>query len=161
MSPMTSTYSLAGHDVNRVGYGTMQLPGPGVFGPPKDRDQALAVLRRARELGVDHFDTSAYYGPWVSNDLLREAAPVRRDRVHAVLPAGLRQGHRQRGRDLDRIATGRHARAGRARLAARPRAEPARDRGDVAPLPPRGERRGRRRRPHTGGRRRARRHLTS
>ncbi len=70
---MTSTYSLAGHDVNRVGYGTMQLPGPGVFGPPKDHDQAIAVLRRARELGVDHFDTSAYYGPWVSNDLLREA----------------------------------------------------------------------------------------
>jgi pyridoxine 4-dehydrogenase len=70
---MTHRYSLAGHDVNRVGYGTMQLPGPGVFGPPADHDQAIAVLRRARELGVDHFDTSAYYGPWVSNDLLREA----------------------------------------------------------------------------------------
>jgi pyridoxine 4-dehydrogenase len=70
---MTSTYSLAGHDVNRVGYGTMQLPGPGVFGPPADHDGAIAVLRRARELGVDHFDTSAYYGPWVSNALLREA----------------------------------------------------------------------------------------
>jgi pyridoxine 4-dehydrogenase len=51
----------------------MQLPGPGVFGPPADHDGAIAVLRRARELGVDHFDTSAYYGPWVSNDLLREA----------------------------------------------------------------------------------------
>jgi aryl-alcohol dehydrogenase-like predicted oxidoreductase len=70
---MTSTYSMAGREINRVGYGTMQLPGPGVFGPPKDHDQAIAVLRRARELGVDHFDTSAYYGPWVSNDLLREA----------------------------------------------------------------------------------------
>jgi pyridoxine 4-dehydrogenase len=70
---MTDRHSLAGHDVNRVGYGTMQLPGPGVFGPPADHDGAIAVLRRARELGVDHFDTSAYYGPWVSNDLLREA----------------------------------------------------------------------------------------
>jgi pyridoxine 4-dehydrogenase len=70
---MTHRLSLAGHDVNRVGYGTMQLPGPGVFGPPADHDGAIAVLRRARELGVDHFDTSAYYGPWVSNDLLREA----------------------------------------------------------------------------------------
>src|SRR4051794_15425260 len=73
MCPMTSTYSLAGREINRVGYGTMQLPGPGVFGTPADRDGAIAVLRRARELGVDHFDTSAYYGPWVSNALLREA----------------------------------------------------------------------------------------
>ncbi|MEA2283764.1 MAG: pyridoxine 4-dehydrogenase [Solirubrobacteraceae bacterium] len=70
---MTDRFSLAGHDVDRVGYGTMQLPGPGVFGPPADHDAAIAVLRRARELGVDHFDTSAYYGPWVSNALLREA----------------------------------------------------------------------------------------
>ena len=70
---MTDRHSLAGHDVHRVGYGTMQLPGPGVFGPPADHDGAIAVLRRARELGVDHFDTSAYYGPWVANDLLREA----------------------------------------------------------------------------------------
>jgi pyridoxine 4-dehydrogenase len=70
---MTDRFSLAGHDVHRVGYGTMQLPGPGVFGPPADHDRAIAVLRRARELGVDHFDTSAYYGPWVSNALLREA----------------------------------------------------------------------------------------
>jgi pyridoxine 4-dehydrogenase len=70
---MIDRFSLAGHDVHRVGYGTMQLPGPGVFGPPADHDRAIAVLRRARELGVDHFDTSAYYGPWVSNGLLRKA----------------------------------------------------------------------------------------
>jgi pyridoxine 4-dehydrogenase len=70
---MNARYSLAGREVDRVGYGTMQLPGDGVFGPPADRDAAIAVLRRARELGVDHFDTSAYYGPWVANDLLREA----------------------------------------------------------------------------------------
>ena len=73
MGVMNDRYSLAGHEVHRVGYGTMQLPGPGVFGPPADRAAAIAVLRRARELGVDHFDTSAYYGPWVANDLLREA----------------------------------------------------------------------------------------
>ncbi|HEX4691311.1 MAG TPA: oxidoreductase [Solirubrobacteraceae bacterium] len=70
---MNARYSLAGREVDRVGYGTMQLPGDGVFGPPADRDAAIAVLRRARELGVDHFDTSAYYGPWVANELLREA----------------------------------------------------------------------------------------
>ena len=70
---MNDRYSLAGHEVHRVGYGTMQLPGPGVFGPPADRAAAIAVLRRARELGVDHFDTSAYYGPSVANELLREA----------------------------------------------------------------------------------------
>jgi len=70
---MTSLFSLAGRDVHRVGYGTMQLTGPDHFGPPADRAGAIAVLRRARELGVDHFDTSAYYGPWVANELLREA----------------------------------------------------------------------------------------
>src|SRR4051794_18194240 len=51
----------------------MQLPGPGVFGPPRDRDAALAVLRRAVELGVDHIDTAQYYGPDVANELIREA----------------------------------------------------------------------------------------
>jgi len=60
-------------NVKRIGYGAMQLAGPGVFGPPKDADQARAVLRRAVELGVDHIDTSDYYGPYVVNDLIREA----------------------------------------------------------------------------------------
>src|SRR4051812_29722857 len=59
--------------VKRIGYGAMQLAGPHVFGPPKDPDQARAVLRRAVELGVDHIDTSDYYGPYVVNDLIREA----------------------------------------------------------------------------------------
>ncbi len=59
--------------VKRIGYGAMQLAGPNVFGPPKDPDQARAVLRRAVELGVDHIDTSDYYGPHVVNDLIREA----------------------------------------------------------------------------------------
>jgi aryl-alcohol dehydrogenase-like predicted oxidoreductase len=56
-----------------MGFGAMQLPGPGVFGPPRDRDAALAVLRRAVEAGVDHIDTAQFYGPDVSNALIREA----------------------------------------------------------------------------------------
>lgn len=64
---------MAGFDVNRVGFGAMQLPGPGVMGPPKDRDAALAVLRRALELGVNHIDTAQFYGPDVANELIREA----------------------------------------------------------------------------------------
>ena len=59
--------------VSRLGFGAMQLPGPGVMGPPRDRDAALAVLRRAVELGVDHVDTAQYYGPDVANALIREA----------------------------------------------------------------------------------------
>ena len=67
------TYPLGPFSVHRIGYGAMQLPGPGVFGPPKDRAVALAVLRRAVELGVNHIDTSQYYGPDVANDLIHEA----------------------------------------------------------------------------------------
>jgi aryl-alcohol dehydrogenase-like predicted oxidoreductase len=62
-----SRASLGPHTVNRIGFGAMQLPGPGVFGPPRDHDAAVAVLRRAVELGVDHIDTSQYYGPDVAN----------------------------------------------------------------------------------------------
>jgi pyridoxine 4-dehydrogenase len=67
------TYSLGPFVVHRIGYGAMQLPGPGVMGPPRDHDEAVAVLRRAIELGVDHIDTAQYYGPDVSNELIREA----------------------------------------------------------------------------------------
>ncbi|MEA3013136.1 MAG: pyridoxine 4-dehydrogenase [Sphingomonadales bacterium] len=67
------TFRLGDRDVNRMGYGAMQLAGPGVFGPPKDRDAALAVLRAAVGSGVDHIDTSDYYGPHVTNQLIREA----------------------------------------------------------------------------------------
>ena len=67
------TFPLGPFTVGRVGFGAMQLPGPGVFGPPRDRDQALAVLRRAIELGVNHIDTAQFYGPNVSNELIREA----------------------------------------------------------------------------------------
>jgi pyridoxine 4-dehydrogenase len=67
------TFPLGSFRVGRVGYGAMQLPGPGVFGPPRDHDEALAVLRRALELGIDHIDTAQFYGPNVSNELIREA----------------------------------------------------------------------------------------
>jgi len=66
-------FQLGHFAVSRVGFGAMQLPGPGVFGPPRDRPEALAVLRRAVELGVDHIDTSQFYGPDVANELIREA----------------------------------------------------------------------------------------
>ncbi|MFL5896709.1 MAG: oxidoreductase [Thermoleophilaceae bacterium] len=68
-----NSWPLDGRSINRMGFGAMQLPGPGVWGPPRDRDQALAVLRRAVELGVNHIDTAQYYGPDVANDLIREA----------------------------------------------------------------------------------------
>jgi pyridoxine 4-dehydrogenase len=64
---------LGSYTVARVGFGAMQLPGPGVMGPPRDRDEALAVLRRAVELGVNHIDTAQFYGPDVANELIREA----------------------------------------------------------------------------------------
>jgi aryl-alcohol dehydrogenase-like predicted oxidoreductase len=67
------TFSLGDRTVTRIGYGAMQLAGPGVFGPPKDRAAALAVLREAVAAGVDHIDTSDFYGPHVTNQLIREA----------------------------------------------------------------------------------------
>lgn len=69
----TGTFSLGERGVNRMGYGAMQLAGPGVFGPPKDRETALAVLREAVAAGVDHIDTSDFYGPHITNQLIREA----------------------------------------------------------------------------------------
>ncbi len=67
------SYALGDFSVSRIGFGAMQLPGPGVWGPPRDRGEALTVLRRAVELGVDHIDTAQYYGPDVANELIREA----------------------------------------------------------------------------------------
>jgi aryl-alcohol dehydrogenase-like predicted oxidoreductase len=67
------TFPLGAFHVGRVGFGAMQLPGPGVFGPPRDHDQAIAVLRRAIELGINHIDTAQFYGPNVANELIREA----------------------------------------------------------------------------------------
>ncbi|OMC39824.1 oxidoreductase [Mycobacterium sp. GA-1841] len=70
---LPQTFPLGSHTVRRVGFGAMQLPGPGVFGPPRDHDRAIAVLQRAVELGVDHIDTAQIYGPAVANELIREA----------------------------------------------------------------------------------------
>lgn len=73
LSDLGPTVTLGSRSVHRIGFGAMQLPGPGVLGPPRDHDAALAVLRRAVELGVDHIDTAQYYGPDVANELIREA----------------------------------------------------------------------------------------
>ena len=67
------TYRLGTSSVHRIGFGAMQLPGRGVMGPPRDHDEAIRVLRRAVELGVDHIDTAQFYGPDVANELIREA----------------------------------------------------------------------------------------
>ena len=93
---MTSTASLARYrlgdfDVTRVGYGAMQLAGPRVFGPPKDHDAAIAVLRGAVDLGINHIDTADFYGPHVTNALIREAlAPYPGD-LHIVTKVGARR----------------------------------------------------------------------
>ena len=116
-------YPLGTATVSRIGFGAMQLPGPGVFGPPRDRDEAIGVLRRAVELGVDHIDTAQYYGPDVANELIRAAlhpypdglaivskVGARRDESGAVLrydqPADLRRGIEDNLRSLavDRLA---------------------------------------------------------
>ena len=90
----SGTYSIGGDlPVARLGYGTMQLPGEGVWGPAKDHDGALAVLRRAVEIGVTFFDTADSYGPEVAEDLLREALHPYADDVVIATKAGLtRQG---------------------------------------------------------------------
>jgi pyridoxine 4-dehydrogenase len=78
--------------IGRVGFGAMQLAGPGVFGPPKDPEGARAVLRRAIELGVDHIDTSQYYGPDVVNELIREALHPYPEELKLVTKVGVRRG---------------------------------------------------------------------
>ena len=86
------TYTLGSRTVKRLGYGAMQLAGPGVFGPPKDRTAALAVLREAVANGVDHIDTSDYYGPHITNQLIKRALhPYRKDLV-IVTKVGARRG---------------------------------------------------------------------
>jgi pyridoxine 4-dehydrogenase len=84
-------YALGDRSVNRLGYGAMQLAGPHVMGPPADRDAAIAVLRRAVELGVDHIDTSDYYGPHVTNEIIREALHPYPDELTIVTKVGARR----------------------------------------------------------------------
>lgn len=86
------TFSLGDRVVNRMGYGAMQLAGPGVFGPPKDHAAALAVLRAAVEAGVNHIDTSDFYGPHVTNRLIREALHPYADDLVIVTKVGAMRG---------------------------------------------------------------------
>ena len=86
------TYALGHRSVRRLGYGAMQLAGPRVFGPPKDRAGAVAVLRAAVESGVDHIDTSDFYGPHVTNEIIREALHPYPDDLVIVTKVGARRG---------------------------------------------------------------------
>ncbi len=86
------TFSLGARSVNRMGYGAMQLAGPGVFGPPQDRATALAVLREAVEAGVNHIDTSDFYGPYVTNQIIREALHPYADELVIVTKVGALRG---------------------------------------------------------------------
>jgi pyridoxine 4-dehydrogenase len=82
------SYRVGDLDLNRIGYGAMQLAGPGVFGPPRDRAAAIEVLRTAVELGVNHIDTADAYGPYITNEIIREALfPY--DQVHIVTKVGV------------------------------------------------------------------------
>lgn len=85
------TFSLGSQFVNRLGYGAMQLAGPGVFGPPKDRHAAISVLREALALGVNHIDTSDFYGPHVTNQIIREALHPYADDLVIVTKIGARR----------------------------------------------------------------------
>jgi len=92
MTTPATTFPFAGRPVNRMGYGAMQLAGPGVFGPPKDHQTALAVLREAMAAGVNHIDTSDFYGPHVTNRLIREALHPYRDDLVIVTKVGATRG---------------------------------------------------------------------
>ncbi|GAA0525340.1 hypothetical protein FHS83_001925 [Rhizomicrobium palustre] len=94
MSDISSagTFRLGDRTVNRMGYGTMQLAGPGVFGPPKDRAGAVAVLRKAVERGVNHIDTSDFYGPHVTNQIIKEALHPYTNDLVIVTKLGAKRG---------------------------------------------------------------------
>ncbi|MEE4484739.1 aldo/keto reductase family oxidoreductase [Serratia ficaria] len=86
------TFNLGGRNVKRLGYGAMQLAGPGVFGPPKDRQAALTVLREAVASGVNHIDTSDFYGPHITNRLIRQALAPYPEDLTLVTKIGARRG---------------------------------------------------------------------
>jgi aryl-alcohol dehydrogenase-like predicted oxidoreductase len=83
------SYRVGDLDLNRIGYGAMQLAGPGVFGPPRDRAAAIEVLRTAVELGVNHIDTADAYGPYLTNEIIREALSPYGDQVHIATKVGV------------------------------------------------------------------------
>ncbi|CUU24049.1 putative oxidoreductase YdbC [Duffyella gerundensis] len=88
------TWLLGEKSVSRMGYGTMQLAGPQVFGPPRDRNAAISVLRAALESGITHFDTSDFYGPHITNQIVREALSPYRDDVTLVTKIGVKRGEK-------------------------------------------------------------------
>lgn len=90
---ITKIFPFADRTVNRMGYGAMQLAGPGVFGPPKDHDAAIAVLREAVANGVNHIDTSDFYGPHVTNRIIREALHPYPDDLVIVTKVGAMRGN--------------------------------------------------------------------
>jgi len=85
------TYQVGDLDLTRFGYGAMQLAGRGAFGPPKDRAEAIAVLRAVVDLGITHIDTSDYYGPYVTNEIIREALYPYPENLHIVTKVGARR----------------------------------------------------------------------
>ncbi|WP_460135125.1 aldo/keto reductase family oxidoreductase [Pseudomonas sp. S1_E04] len=87
----SGTFILGDRKIKRLGYGAMQLAGPGVFGPPKDRSAAVAVLREAIESGVNHIDTSDFYGPHITNQIIREALHPYQDDLTIVTKIGARR----------------------------------------------------------------------
>lgn len=85
---LAGTFTLGNHSVKRLGYGAMQLAGPRVFGPPKDRNAAVAVLREVVERGVNHIDTADFYGPHITNEIIKEALHPYPDGLHIVTKVG-------------------------------------------------------------------------
>src|SRR6201992_2905618 len=92
MITRSGTFKLGERTVHRMGYGAMQLAGPGVYGPPKDHESAVAVLREAVESGVDHIDTSDFYGPHVVNQIIAEALHPYPDDLVLVTKVGAVRG---------------------------------------------------------------------
>ena len=92
MIEQAGTFAIGDLTVNRMGYGAMQLAGPGVFGPPKDRNEAIAVLHAAREAGVNHIDTSDFYGPHITNQLIKEALHPYSDDLVIVTKISAKRG---------------------------------------------------------------------
>jgi len=105
------TFPGTGSEVNRMGYGAMQLAGPGVYGPPKDEDAAIAVLREAVEAGVDHIDTSDYYGPHITNQIIKKALYPYPENLVIVTKLGARRpedGSWQPAFSAEELTTGLH-----------------------------------------------------
>src|SRR4029077_7033007 len=98
------SYRVGDLDLNRIGYGAMQLAGPGVFGAPHDRAAAIEVLRTAVELGVNHIDTADAYGPYITNEIIREALFPYGDHVHIVTKVGVVRDERAAGCPATRLS---------------------------------------------------------